>query len=145
VLSEIMSLLGKPAAPILPPWGTGIVAGVLRRTGLRIPPEMLQQLRYGRAVDNRKLKAAGYAFRATTRETVQAFARHLRVRSIGPGVGEGYQYEREVEEFLRWSPAVRGEDRLGLGRLTPEQLAELTRALDSLPEARTARPPGRTG
>ena len=28
-----------------------------------IPPEMLQQLRYGRALDNRRLKAAGYAFR----------------------------------------------------------------------------------
>ncbi len=73
---------------------------------------MLQQLRYGRALDNRRLKAAGYAFRATTRETVQAFAEHLRVRGLTPGPGEGYQYEREVEEFLRWSPAVRGDDRL---------------------------------
>ena len=80
---------------------------------------MLQQLRYGRALDNRRLKAAGYAFRATSRETVQAFAEHLRVRGLRAGEGEGYQYEREVEEFLRWSPAVRGDDRLGLGRLEP--------------------------
>jgi UDP-glucose 4-epimerase len=138
-LSEVTSLLGKPPAPILPPWGTGIAAGVLRRAGLKIPPEMLRQLRYGRAVDNRKLKAAGYTFRATSRETVQAFARHLRVRSIGPAVGEGYEYQREVEEFLRWSPAVRGDARLGLERLTPDQLAEVVRALDSLPDARPAR------
>jgi UDP-glucose 4-epimerase len=69
---------------------------------------MLQQLRYGRALDNRRLKAAGYAFRATTRETVQAFAGYLRVRRLRPADGESYQYEREVEEFLRWSPAVRG-------------------------------------
>jgi UDP-glucose 4-epimerase len=138
VLSEVASLLGKPLAPLLPPWGTGIAAAALRRVGVRIPPEMLQQLRYGRALDNRRLKAAGYAFRATSRETVQAFAEHLRTRNLRPAPGEGYQYEREVEEFLRWSPAVRGDDRLGLGRLNRDQLAELARALDSL-EARTAR------
>ena len=140
--SEVVALLGKPAAPVLPPWGTDVAARVLRPTGLRIPPEMLRQLRYGRAVDNRKLKAAGYALGATTRETVQAFARHLRVRGLGPGVGEGYQYEREVEEFLRWSPAVRGDDRLGLGHLTADQLAEVARALDSLPAPRPVRPVG---
>jgi UDP-glucose 4-epimerase len=139
VLSEIASLLGKPLAPLLPPWGTGIAAAALRRAGLKIPPEMLQQLRYGRALDNRRLKAAGYAFRATSRETVQAFAEHLRTRGLRPAPGEGYQYERDVEEFLRWSPAVRGADTLGLERLAPDQLAELARALESLPEARPAR------
>jgi UDP-glucose 4-epimerase len=139
VLSEIASLLGKPLAPILPPWGTGLAAAALRRLGLRIPPEMLQQLRFGRALDNRRLKAAGYAFRATSRETVQAFAEHLRTRGLRTAPGDGYQYEREVEEFLRWSPAVRGDDRLGLGRLTRDQLAELARALESIPGARLAR------
>jgi UDP-glucose 4-epimerase len=133
-LSEITSLLGKLPVPILPPWGTGLAAGAMRRLGLRLPPEMLQQLRYGRALDNRQLKAAGYHFGATTRETVQAFAEHLRVRRLRPALSEGYQYEREVEEFLRWSPAVRGDDRLGLGRLTRDQLAELARALDVLPD-----------
>jgi len=140
VLSEIASLLGKPLAPILPPWGIGLAAAALRRAGLKIPPEMLQQLRYGRALDNRRIKAAGYAFRATSRETVQAFAEHLRTRGLRSAPGDGYQYEREVEEFLRWSPAVRSrEDRLGLGRLTSDQLAELARALESLPDARPAR------
>jgi UDP-glucose 4-epimerase len=139
VLSEIASLLGKPLAPILPPWGTGLAAAALRRAGIRIPPEMLQQLRYGRALDNRRLKAAGYAFRATSRETVQAFAEHLRTRGLRAAPGDGYQYERDVEEFLRWSPAVRGDDPLRLGRLTRDQLAELARALESLPEARPAR------
>ena len=101
---------------------------------------MLQQLRYGRALDNRKLKAAGYAFRATSRETVQAFAAApAHARAARRRAGEGYQYEREVEEFLRWSPAVRGDDRLGLGRLGRDQLAELARALESLPEARPVR------
>ena len=71
-------------------------------------PRCSQQLRYGRGLDNRRLKAAGYHFGATTRETVQAFAEHQRVRRLREGEGEGYRYEREVEEFLRWSPAVRG-------------------------------------
>ena len=141
-LSEITSLLGKPLAPVLPPWGTSVAAAALRRTGVRIPPEMLQQLRYGRAIDNRRLKAAGYAFRSTTRETVQAFAEHLRVRGLRPAVGEGYQYERDVEEFLRWSPAVRGEDRLGLERLSRDQLAELARALEALPRPARLAPRG---
>jgi UDP-glucose 4-epimerase len=144
-LSEIASLLGKPPAPILPPWGTGIAAAALRRAGVKIPPEMLQQLRYGRALDNRRLKAAGYAFRATTRETVQAFAEHLRVRGLRPAVGDGYQYERDVEEFLRWSPAVRGQDRLGLERLSRDQLAELARALEALPRPARLAPRGTPG
>jgi UDP-glucose 4-epimerase len=139
VLSEVASLLGKPLAPILPPWGTGLAAAALRRAGVRISPEMLQQLRYGRALDNRRIKAAGYSFRATSRETVQAFAEHLRTRGLRAVPGDGYQYERDVEEFLRWSPAVRSDDRLGLGRLTRDQLAELARALESLPGARPAR------
>src|SRR4051812_25765607 len=33
VLSEVAGLLGKPMAPVLPPWGTGIVAGQVRRLG----------------------------------------------------------------------------------------------------------------
>jgi UDP-glucose 4-epimerase len=138
VLSEVASLLGKPLLPLLPPWGTGVAAAALRRAGLRIPPEMLQQLRYGRALDNRALKAAGYVFRATSRETVQAFAAHLRTRRLRGAPGDGYQYEREVEEFLRWSPAAGGADRFGLGRLSRDQLAELARALESL-EARPVR------
>ncbi len=144
-LSEVASLLGKPLAPILPPWGTGIAAGVLRSAGLKIPPEMRRQLRYGRALDNRKLKAAGYAFRATSRETVQAFAEHLRTRGLRPLHGEGFQYERDVEEFLRWSPAVRGGDALGLGRLTPDQLAELARAVETLPRPTRLAPRGTVG
>jgi UDP-glucose 4-epimerase len=110
VLSEVASLLGKPLAPVLPPWGTGMAAAALRRVGVRIPPEMLQPLRYGRGLDNRRLKATGYHLRATSRETVLAFAEHLRVRDLRPALGAGYRYEREVEEFLRRSPAVRGAE-----------------------------------
>jgi UDP-glucose 4-epimerase len=106
-LSEIAGLLSKPLLPALPPWGTGLVAGPLKRLGLRMPEEMLNQLRYGRGLDNRRLKATGYRFRYTTRETVAKFAEHLRVRHLRGADGSGYRYEREVEEFLRYSPSVR--------------------------------------
>jgi UDP-glucose 4-epimerase len=106
-LSEVIGLLGKRPLPVLPPWGTGAAASLLRRAGLRLPPEMLLQLRYGRGLDNRRLKAAGFAYRYTTRQTVQRFAEHLRLRSVLKGVQEPYRYEKEVEDFLRWSPSVR--------------------------------------
>ncbi len=106
-LSEIIGLLGKRPLPVLPPWGTGTAASLLRRAGFRLPPEMLLQLRYGRGLDNRRLKGAGFTYRCTTRETVQAFAEHLRLKSVLKGVQEPYRYEKEVEDFLRWSPSVR--------------------------------------
>jgi UDP-glucose 4-epimerase len=106
-LSEVIGLLGKLPLPILPPWGTGLVAGPLRRLGFRIPDEMLNQLRFGRGLDNRKLKAAGFRYGYTSREAVLKFGEHLRLRPVLRG-GEGdYKYEKEVEEFLRWSPHVR--------------------------------------
>jgi len=107
VLSEVASLLGRPLAPILPPWGTGLATAALRAAGVRIPDEMAQQLRYGRAIDNRKLKAAGYTLRYTTREAVSRFAEDLRVRALRQDGNAPYRYEREVEEFLRYSPSVR--------------------------------------
>jgi UDP-glucose 4-epimerase len=105
-LSEVASLLGRPLAPILPPWGTSLAAAALRPTGIRLPEEVLNQLRYGRGQDNRKLKGAGYHFSYTSREAVVKHAEAMRVRALRPSEGE-YRYEREVEEFLRWSPSVR--------------------------------------
>jgi UDP-glucose 4-epimerase len=105
-LSEVCSLLGKPPAPILPPWGASLVGGVLRRVGVRVPAEVLNQLRYGRGLDNRALKGAGYAYGFTSREAVLRHAEAQRAKPLLED-GGGYRYEREVEEFLRWSPNVR--------------------------------------
>jgi UDP-glucose 4-epimerase len=107
VLSEVASLLGKPFAPVLPPWGTGLAASGWRALGIRVPDEVRQQMRYGRGIDNRRLKGSGYRFSFTTREAVQRFGEHLRVAHLRDGAREPYRYEREVEEFLRWSPSVR--------------------------------------
>ena len=132
--TEVVGLLGKSYAPILPPWGTSVAAAALRRTGIRIPPEMLQQLRFGRGVDNRKLKATGFQYRYTTREAVMKLAEHMRLHPVLRGVEEPYRYEREVEDFLRWSPHVRNPTYRKEGRLTSGEAVELQKTLASYGE-----------
>jgi UDP-glucose 4-epimerase len=111
-LSEIIGLLGKRALPILPPWGTGLMTGSLRQLGFRIPDEAINQLRFGRGVDNRLFKATGFLYGYTSREAVLRLGEHQRLANVMRGAERTYTYEREVEEFLRWSPHVR-RDRPG--------------------------------
>jgi UDP-glucose 4-epimerase len=132
-LSEVVGLLQKPYFPLLPPWGTGLAATALQPMGVRIPPEMLAQLRFGRGVDNRRYKAKGFHYKHTTRETVLKLGEHLRLAPIVRGASEPYRYEREVEEFLRWSPHVRRSGARG-GVLGRYQLAELRRLLEGYAE-----------
>jgi UDP-glucose 4-epimerase len=108
-LSEIAGLLGKPFAPLLPPVGTGLAAGVAKRVGIRLPSEVQRQMRFGRGLDNRRFKATGYRYRYTTRETILRLAEDQRLEPIlrgAPRDRECYRYERELEEFLRYSPSV---------------------------------------
>jgi UDP-glucose 4-epimerase len=106
-LSEVIGLIGKRPLPVLPPWGAGLLTGPLRQLGLRIPDEVVHQLRFGRATDNRLFKATGFRYGYTTRETVLKLAEHQRLASVMHEAEHAYTYEREVEEFLRWSPHVR--------------------------------------
>jgi UDP-glucose 4-epimerase len=108
-LSEVIDLVGKVPLPVLPPWGTGAATGLLRRAGFRIPDEVVNQLRFGRGVDNRLLKSTGFTYGYTTRETVIKLSEHLRLAPVMRRTDQEYTYEREVEEFLRWSPNVRRE------------------------------------
>ncbi len=107
VLSEIAGLLGKPLAPVIPPWGTGLAAGVLSRAGLKLPAVLLGLLRFGRGMDNRRLKATGYRYTYTSREAIIKLAEYQRLRAVLAGPTEGYRYEQAVEEFLRRSPSVK--------------------------------------
>jgi UDP-glucose 4-epimerase len=107
ILSEVAGLLGKRFAPVLPPVGTSLAASALRRAGLRISPETLGLLRYGRGLDNRKLKATGYRYRYTSREAVIKLREHQRLAAILGDQQESYRYERDLEDFLRRSPSVR--------------------------------------
>jgi UDP-glucose 4-epimerase len=134
VLSEVAGLLGKPLVPVLPPVATGLAASVLRRARVRISPETLALLRYGRAVDNRKLKATGYRYRYTSREAVIKLREHQRVAAIVGANQEAYRYERDVEEFLRRSPSVRPTARrpaTALANLAPGQRRQPDNSPDS--------------
>ena len=112
VLSEIAGLLGKPLAPVIPPWGTGLAASLLSRTtGLKLSGMLLNLLRFGRGMDNRRLKATGYRYTYTSREAIIKVAEYQRLRAVLSGPSEGYRYEQAVEEFLRRSPSVRATAR----------------------------------
>jgi hypothetical protein len=92
---------------------------------------MLQQMRFGRGIDNRKLKATGFRYRYTTRETVLKLAEHQRLHPIVRGATEPYRYEREVEDFLRWSPHVRNPSYRKESRLTPGEMVDLQKVMSS--------------
>ncbi|MGI8845882.1 MAG: NAD-dependent epimerase/dehydratase family protein [Thermoleophilaceae bacterium] len=130
-LSEVAGLLGKPYAPLIPPWGTGLAASIARRLGVVIAPEMLAQLRFGRGVDNRRLKATGFEYGYTSREAVIALGEHMRLHPLLRSDAEPYRYEREVEEFLRWSPNVRNSRVRDVEGLSRQQLRDLSRLLES--------------
>ena len=71
-----------PLSPVL----TGLMAAPITRFGiLDLPPEVLDLIRYGRGVDNRRLKEAGFDYRYTSAGAVENFSRasRLRRRSIG--------------------------------------------------------------
>jgi UDP-glucose 4-epimerase len=134
ILSEVASLLGKTFAPILPPWGTGAALAVSRRAGLPVYPDMLPQLRFGRAVDNRAYKATGFRYQFTTRETVLKLREQQRLEPIMRGViGSAYRYEAAVEEFLRFSPSVRQPN--ARPRLSPSNVAPRERAATAMATA----------
>lgn len=102
--SEMARICGKPTIP-LPFIGTNLAAEPLRRIGVDIPPELLDLLRYGRGIDNRRLKEAGFHYRYTSAGAVQAFVEAVRLRST-IGAHDEYSYEEDVEQFFRHSPAV---------------------------------------
>jgi UDP-glucose 4-epimerase len=135
-LSETVSLLGKPILPLLPPWGFPFAVAQLRRLGLRVPVEMVRQLRYGRGLDNRRLKATGFQYRYTSREAVLKLRAHQRLRPLLQSGEDGYRYDREVEDFLRRSPSVRGaveaQAPIGDGLETEVEEAELIELISSL-------------
>lgn len=106
--SEVASLCGKLTAP-LPPVGQWLVAAALSRIGVAIPPEVVDLLSYGRGVDNRRLKQAGFEYTRTSAGTVKDFIESQRLRRT-VGSNADYRYERQVEEFFRRSPAVVRDD-----------------------------------
>lgn len=78
-LSEVISLLGKHPAPILPPWLTGLAVAPMRAAGLPVSEEMIGQLRFGRGLDNRRLVATGFEYSHTTSDAVRALGERIHL------------------------------------------------------------------
>ncbi|HEV7721851.1 MAG TPA: NAD-dependent epimerase/dehydratase family protein [Iamia sp.] len=103
--SEMARICGKATIP-LPFVGTNLAAEPLRRFGVDIPPELLDLLRYGRGIDNRRLQEAGFSYRYTSAGAVQAYIEAVRLRGTIGDQDDQYRYEEDVEQFFRHSPAV---------------------------------------
>jgi UDP-glucose 4-epimerase len=104
--SEVCAIVGArrlALPPLLTPWA----AEPMRILGKwDLPPEVLMLLRYGRTLDNGRLKRAGFTYRHTSAGTVQAFARGLRLARTVGDTNPTYEYQSDVETFFRHSPAV---------------------------------------
>ena len=104
--SEVAAICGKRTIP-LPPIGMNLCPGRLLVFGIvELPAELLDLLRHGRGVDNRRLKQAGFDYHFTSAGAVADFVEALRIRKLVGASGTAYQYERDVEQFFRHSPAV---------------------------------------
>jgi UDP-glucose 4-epimerase len=103
--SEVASICGKRTFPI-PPYGTALAGVALRRLGLDLPDELLALLRYGRGVDNSRLKDEGFRYQHSTAGTVKTFAEEARLRATVGDPHPTYRFEQDVETFFRHSPAV---------------------------------------
>ncbi len=104
--SEITAIVGKRGIA-MPPFGIEMATEPLRRLGLvDLPPELVDLLKYGRGLDNRRFKEAGFRYRHTSAGAVQAFAEAVRLRRTVGSRDLDYRYEEDVEQFFRHSPAV---------------------------------------
>jgi UDP-glucose 4-epimerase len=104
--SEVASVCNKRLAP-LPPFFTNLAVAPFSRLGvLDLPPETLDLLRFGRGIDNRRLKQAGFDYHYTSAGAVESFARAQRLRRTVGDSRPAYTYDADVEAFFRHSPAV---------------------------------------
>jgi UDP-glucose 4-epimerase len=107
--SEVAALCGKRTIA-LPPIGTGFVTRPFRQLGLvDLPEEYEGLLKFGRGVDNHRLKEFGFRYEHTSAEAIEAFIRSVRLRKAVGDSEPSYRYERDVEQFFRHSPAVMRE------------------------------------
>ena len=120
-------LLGKPLAPMLPPWGTGLAAAPLRRARPEDPARDAQPAALRPRARQPQAEGAGCRCATPRARRVQALAEHLRMR-------------RDARAARRAVP-LRARSR-GVPALEPERAAR--RRVEPAPaESPRARPCGR--
>lgn len=104
--TEVAAIAGRKTVP-MSPIATGAFIWPWKRLGLiDLPDEYLHLLRYGRGVDNSRLKQAGFHYEYTSAQAVRAFVEAMRLRRTVGDHQPTYRYENDVEQFFRHSPAV---------------------------------------
>jgi UDP-glucose 4-epimerase len=103
--SEVAAICGKRLIA-MPPLATELAAAPLSLLGVELPQELLDLLRYGRGVDNRRLREEGFEYRYTSAGAVQSFAGAMRLQKSVGTRRPRYHYEQDVEQFFRHSPAI---------------------------------------
>jgi UDP-glucose 4-epimerase len=106
--SECVSLCGKRLLPALPPVATEQLLAPFGQV-FDVPLEVLSLLRFGRGIDNRRLKSTGFRYTHTSAGAVESYAKARRLRRVVKSK-DTYHYERDVENFFRHSPAVVRDD-----------------------------------
>jgi len=104
--SELVARTGKPRLPVLHQ-AAPVASRLLRATGAPgLTPELLDLLRFGRGIDNRKLKAEGFTYLYDTMGAVADHVESMHLRRTIGTADPGYQFQTDVEEFFRRSPSV---------------------------------------
>lgn len=131
-LASLLERAGKAHAPLLPPVGLGAASALLSRLGIAfLSPQLLDLLRWGRTLaTERARRHLKFTPAFTTLAAYEDFLGDRRVRRFQPE-GPAYQYEKELEEFIRGRAAAL------------ESAAARTRpAPGPATRARSGRPPG---
>jgi UDP-glucose 4-epimerase len=104
--SEIRTIAGRPPLYLSPVLTSMSTTTLSRLRLVKVPPEALDLLRFGRGIDNRKLKRAGFEYRYTTAGALTHFVENLRLKRIVGDAEPTYHYQGDVEAFFRHSPAI---------------------------------------
>ena len=99
-LSALLEGAGKLHAPLLPPAGSLLLSPVLGRLGIRLSPQLIDLLRWGRTLDlGRARRQLGFVAGRDTPSALDEYVQQRRVLQFLP-THRQYTYERELEEYI---------------------------------------------
>ncbi len=104
--SEVAAICGCRLLRLSPINPRRAIAPLVRLGVFDFPPELASLLRYGRGVDTRRFKRAGFEYGYTSAGAVRSFVRAVRLRRGAGRPPSAYIYEHDVEQFFRHSHSV---------------------------------------